>query len=573
MLAAGIVALTGSAAHAHANLVSTDPANGARLDAPPAEIRLQFTERVSVPGGGVELRGPDGAVVETGPAATAEDPSQVVLPVPADLPQGSYLVTFRLVSADSHPVAGAFVFGIGVAPEPLADIDLDDTDPVLSAVFTASRWASYAGLALLAGSFSVFALCWPGGWANGRARRVVTIGWFASLAGAVAVLLLEGPYTAGRPVTAATDPELLAATMDTDYGRYVLARLALVVVAGLLLVAGPAWRPNVRRAAATGIGVALPVTWVGTGHANAAGNPVDMLAAVAHLVAMSAWFGGLALLATCLLPRSATLPVTEVAGVLRRFSLLATGAVATLVTTGVFIAWRQVGALDALFGTPYGRLLAFKLATIGVLLWFGAMSRSVVQRRYAHLDTEAAEPATELAPSRASRSRRRAAQSAHEQEQRSRGQLRQSVRLEVGTAVAVLAVASALVATPPGAVVTTAQAAAERPAPVSVREMIGLGDGNAVEVYIFPAQVGENLVSLTVLDRDGVPLDVPELRASLALPDQDLGPLPVELEATAPGVYESQGTALPVGGTWRLDVTVRTSEIDSSTVSVDVPVA
>jgi copper transport protein len=122
-------------------------------------------------------------------------------------------------------------------------------------------------------------------------------------------------------------------------------------------------------------------------------------------------------------------------------------------------------------------------------------------------------------------------------------------------------------------VVTTAQAAVERPAPVSVREMIGLGDGNAVEVYIFPAQVGENLVSLTVLDRDGVPLDVPELRASLALPDQDLGPLPVELEATAPGVYESQGTALPVGGTWRLDVTVRTSEIDSSTVSVDVPVA
>jgi copper transport protein len=435
-------------------------------------------------------------------------------------------------------------------------------------VFTASRWTSYAGLALLAGAMCVFALCWPGGWANRRARQVVLAGWIASLAGGIAVLLLEGPYTSGRPITAVADPELLAATMDTDYGRYVLARLALVVVAGALLLAGPGWRPGIRRAGGLGLGIALPVTWVGTGHANTAGNPLEIVAAVVHLVAMSAWFGGLALLAVCLLPRSSTVPAAEVAGVLRRFSLLATGSVATLVGTGVYIAWRQVGSFDALLGTPYGRLLAFKLATIGVLVWFGAMSRSVVQRRYARpVIDQAAEPA----PEQVSRSRRRNQRSALDDEQRARGQLRQSVRLEVGTAMAVLAVASALVATPPGAVASPEALAPRVPQPIS--QEVTIEDVGIVQVLVDPALTGENRVTVEVWDLTNAAWDVPEIRASLVLPEQELGPLPVELSRVGTGEYAAEQVALPTPGTWRLDVTLRTSEIDSSTVSVDVPVA
>jgi copper transport protein len=566
--------LTGTPAHAHANLVSTSPASGSQLDEPPAEVRLRFTERVTVAPDGVQLHGAGGGEIATEPAAPdPADPTVVVLPMPADLPDGGYVVSFRAVSADSHPVAGALVFGVGVPVGSLSDVDISAQDPVVAPVFAAARWTSYAGLAMLAGALVVFGWCWPAGWSNRRARRVVLTGWVASLAGAVAVLVLQGPYSAGRSLSHVTDPALLAATMDTDFGRYVLARLGLVLAAGGLLLVSP--RPPWRTAGAVALGIALPATWLGTGHANTAGNPVDAVADLAHLVAMSSWFGGLALLAICVLPRSAAVPAEEVGGVLRRFSLLATGAVATLVVTGTYVAWRRVGSLDALVGTPYGRLLAFKLATMGVLLWLGALSRSAVQRRYAR----PAEPAADAA---ASRSKRRAARAGVDQERAARSQLHASVRLEAGAAVAVLAIASVLVATPPGVVVSgragppggvaAGEAIAEAPAGPLVDDVVLEEDNLIVQVLVDPAWVGENRVSVAVTDLAFGPLDVPEVRASFVLPDDDLGPLPVELTRTGPGEYEAVDAQLPSTGDWRLDVAVRTTEIDSRTVQVDVPV-
>jgi copper transport protein len=564
-LAAALVLLAGSPAAAHATLVGSDPVSGSQLDEAPEQVQLRFTERVTVAPDGVQLRGADGSVVATEPAApAADDPATVVLQIPADLADGSYVVSYRVVSADSHPVAGALVFGVGVPAASLDEVELSDEDPVVAAVFAVSRWTGYAGLALLAGALVVLGWVWPGGWANRRARRVVAAGWAASLLGGVAVLLLQGPYSAGRSLAAVTDPALLSATMDTDYGRYVAVRLALVLAAAGLVL-------GFRKAGAVALAVALPATWIGTGHANTSGNPVDWLADLAHLVAMSSWFGGLALLAVCLLPRSANLPADEVSVALRRFSLLATGAVGTLVVTGTYIAWRRVGSLDALVGTPYGRLLAFKLAVLGVLLWLGAMSRSVVQRRYGQPVEPAGEPV--------GRSKRRAARAATEQERGARAQLRQSVRLEAGVAVAVLAVASVLVATPPGVVVSTADAvaagvaAAPEPTGPVAEEVVLEEEELMVQVLVDPAGVGENLVSVAVTDLAFAPLDVPEVRASFVLPEQDLGPLPVELTRTGPGEYEMPAAQLPAAGQWRLDLAVRTSEIDSHSVQMDIPIA
>lgn len=596
LLAAGIVALVGSPAAAHANLVATNPSSGSELDHPPDEVRLRFSERVTVAPSGVSLRDSTGTAISTDPATVApEDPTAVVLPVPADLPDGSYVLTFRVISADSHPVTGAVVFGVGVPAGSLAEADVGREDPVVAAAFAAARWTSYAALALLGGGLGMLVLCWPEGFTNRRARRVLLAGWVASLAGGAAVLLLQGPYGAGRSLAGAADPALLSATMDTDFGRYVVIRLGLVGVAGVLLLSGllhqPAWH-RARTTAAVLVAVGLPVTWVGTGHANTADNLLDPAAEVIHLVAMSAWFGGLALLATSLLPRSADLAPAEVAAGVRRFSLLATSAVVTLVVTGTYIAWQRVGAVDALVGTPYGRLLAFKLAIMGVLLWFGSMSRSVVQRRYASADgTAPAEAGGDT------RNQRRAARAAQEEESAARGQLRGSVRLEAVTALAVLAVASVLVATPPGFVVIAGEELEASAGPVQEVAPLGEDSDAGVRVLVDPAWVGENRVVVEVvesvlLDADPVEpisspapgagplsqefmeiaLDVPEIRASFVLPEQGLGPLPVELTRTGPGTYQVDNAQLPAAGQWRLDITVRTSDIDSSTVQIPVPV-
>jgi copper transport protein len=565
-IAAAIVVLAASPASAHASLIGTSPVNGVTLDEPPAEIRLRFNERVTVRSGSVILRNASGAVIATEPPRVAAgDPATVVLPVPTDLPDGGYVVSFRVSSADSHPVTGAFVFGVGAPPASVAAADGSIGSGAVGTAFVVGRWLGYAGLALLAGALAVFVLCWPAGWVNRRARRLVTAGWAASLISAMAVLFLQGPYSAGESLVDAVDPDLLAATVSTDFGTSVLLRLGLVAAAGGLILGGLRLRTGVRDAVALAICLAMPATWIRTGHANASGSVADAAADLAHLVAMTTWFGGLVVLAVCLLPRSVSIRDSDEAGrALRRFSLVATCAVGTLVVTGVYVGWRRVGSLDALVGTEYGRLLALKLAAVAALLWLGAVSRAVVRRRFA---PSAAVP---LQPDGAGRSRRRAVRSAVERDREARTELGRSVRIEVGMAVAVLAVTSVLVATPPGVAVRTAQAQANPPS-APVLDSAELGPEGAVRVLVDPARVGSNRVVVEVLDRIGEPWDVPEVRASFILAGGDLGPLPVSLTRSAAGTYQATG-ALPFAGDWALSVTVRTSEIDSSTVRIAVPV-
>jgi copper transport protein len=570
IFAGGLVTGIGSPAFAHASLIDTNPAHGAELDEAPVEIRLRFNEQVTVAPDGVTLRDAEGAVLSTAPATiSSADPSTVILPVPSDLSNGRYIVAFRVISADSHPIAGAIAFGVGMSAGSLEDFDFATEDRAVSVVFAASRWTSYAGLALLAGGLAVFVLCWPGGWTNQRARRLVTVGWCASLAGGVAVLLLQGPYGAGRSLAHIFDPALLSATVDSDYGRYVLVRLGLVVVAAALVFAPRREASRWHAGGALAVGVALPATWVGTGHAATSDRALDTVADVAHLVAMSTWFGGLALLLVCVLPRSVQLPTDEVGPMLRRFSLLATGAVATLVVTGTYLAWLRVGTLDALLGTPYGRLLAFKLVALGLLLWLGGMSRSVVQRRYGlQPPSGSKEPAT--------RSKRRSARAAEADDTTARAQLRQSVRLEVGAAVAVLAVASVLVATPPGTVVTAA-GAAEAALSLPVLDEQVVGPEGSVMVLVDPARVGENRIVVELVDQFGDPWVAPEAWGTFHLPGGDeaagIGPLHVDLGEVHPGVYEVAGVTLPAAGDWRFTVVVRTTEVDTINATFTIPVS
>jgi copper transport protein len=243
--AASIVGVGAVPAAAHASLVDTSPRNGAELDDPPTEIRLRFTERVSAAPDSLQLRDGTGAGVATGPASSApDDPTVVVLTVPPDLADGGYVVSFRVVSADSHPVAGAFTFGVGAPAASLDGAGLTTTDPVVSAFFMLARLAGYAALALLCGGLVIFVFCWPGGWRNPRGRRVVRAGWLGSLAAALAVLVLEGPYGAGRSPAGIADVALLGRTLGTDYGTFVVVRLALVAVAGAVLLGGPSLRPG-----------------------------------------------------------------------------------------------------------------------------------------------------------------------------------------------------------------------------------------------------------------------------------------------------------------------------------------
>ncbi|MCB2176968.1 MAG: copper resistance protein CopC [Actinomycetales bacterium] len=110
-LALALLTVVAPAAQAHDQLISTDPPDGAVLDTAPASVGLTFSEDVLDISTTVVVAGPDGSV----PTTASVDGTTVTAPLPADLPDGAYTVTWRVVSSDGHPVQGSFGFTVQAA--------------------------------------------------------------------------------------------------------------------------------------------------------------------------------------------------------------------------------------------------------------------------------------------------------------------------------------------------------------------------------------------------------------------------------------------------------------------------
>ncbi|HKT01138.1 MAG TPA: copper resistance CopC family protein, partial [Rugosimonospora sp.] len=237
LLALGYLLLTATPAAAHAELVGSTPPSGAHLDRAPAEVVLRFSEQVTPVTGAVRLL--DGAgrqVSRSGAARVPGHADWIRLPVPPDLPDGGYVAVWRVISADSHPVDGSVLFTVGNAQAaPLSGVTGVTPPGGTGTLFWLVRGLGFAALALFVGGLGFLAVCWPAGRDNPRARRLVLGGYLASVATAVAALLVQGVYAAGRPLTEVFSPDLVAATLHTGYGVFAVAGLALLAAGGGLL--------------------------------------------------------------------------------------------------------------------------------------------------------------------------------------------------------------------------------------------------------------------------------------------------------------------------------------------------
>jgi copper transport protein len=537
LVAFGFLIAAAPEASAHAELLGTTPSNGEHLAIAPAEIVLRFSEKVTpVRDGFGLLDGRGKKLGDTQGESLDGDPTRVRVPVPGSMPDGVYSVTWRVVSADSHPVHGAFVFSVGTAQAaPLAGSGAESgSDPVVGAAFWLFRWVGFGAVALLVGGVFFALFCWPAAKTDRRARRIVKVAWWTAAGSTLAVLLLQGANASGSPVLSVLDPGALIDTIGTNFGILALARLALLGVAGFLLT-----RPDIKIIPVALTGLALVVTWSASGHA-VAGDwvPFALVMDVAHLVAMAVWLGGLVMLVACVLWRGRKLPE---AAALSRFSRVAMISVAVLAGSGVIMAVREVGLSGLLSGSRYVTLVVFKAGAFGLVMWLAAMSRTSVQRQLAR-------PARKEQADAVIR-------------------LRRSVWSEAGIAVVVLGLTAALVATPPAELYSNQAEAAVPSGPfLSALAMPG-GD---VQVWVSPGGPGDNEIVVNVRDDRGINRDVPEVGVQLSLPPAGIGPLPVPLTKTAPGQFVAQSFAVPAQGTWRLSVRVRTNDLDASTVDADV---
>ncbi len=513
-------------AGAHAELVTTTPTADQRLETPPSEVVLEFTERVHLVSGAIRLLDSTGRPVSTGAARV--DGVRVILPLPKDLPRGGYLVSWRVISSDTHPVAGGFGFGVGADPpraKPPGKAEL--ADPQVRAAVSVNRWVGYAGLALFLGGTVFLLACWPAGRSQRRARRLVGAGWITTVAATVLGLLLQGPYVAG-PGSPVFAPHLLAETVTSPFGAIYLIRLALLVTVGLLVRAVLRTQAPTRLALSTAglLGIGVAVSYAAAGHAVSGQWPAVALASDAlHVTSMSVWGGGLVLLAACALRSQHADGVSDAA---HRFSRLAISSVAVLTATGTLQAVREIDSLAALTRTGYGQLLLGKLMIVVGLLGLGAVSMRAVRRS---LDTD--------------------------------GRLRRTVPLEIGLIAVVLGITAVLVVTPPAR-----QTSGSPPQPAQM--VLQVPGGGTTQLRVAPAAVGPNQVSIRVLDSAGRLRHVPEVTVTATLPGQQLGPFDVHLAAE--GHAFTGHVNLPVPGAWRFDLTVRTTDLDAYVLSTPIRV-
>ncbi|MEU1049092.1 copper resistance protein CopC [Streptomyces sp. NPDC005897] len=569
-------------ASAHAALSSTDPGDGAVLQRAPGHVTLVFSESVGLRDDSFRVLDPGGHRVRTGEAGRADgraDTARVALP--GELGEGTYTVAWRVVSADSHPVSGAFTFSVGKPSQTAAAVDTGPTeDPLTATLHKLARYLSYLAAALLIGTAAFVALCRPPDPAP--LRRPLVVGWWSLLAATVALLVLRAPYEAGAGPAAALDADALAGTLTARPGVLLLTRLALLAPAALFLVRVSRADPHRRRGPLVGavggaLAVGLALTWAAAEHASAGIQvPLATTSATLHLLATAVWLGGLTALVL-------TLRSTADAATVARFSRVAFVSVTVLVITGVYQSWRGLGSWEALTGTTYGRLLLAKVVLVAVLLAAAAVSRrwttalataALAVREPGRVRERIPQPAggppepqpradTDTDPDPGPEHPSAAADTTAAL----RRGLSRSVLAEAAVAAVVLAVTTVLTATLPGraadeAARTAVPAGGVLPASVTTIPFeIGTAGRGTVQITLDPGRTGDNAVQAVVFGPDGSLAAVPELRLSFTLPDQDVGPIEADLSDRG-GYWSANTVTLPLPGTWTMKATVRVSETD-----------
>ncbi|MFE7620159.1 copper resistance CopC/CopD family protein [Streptomyces sp. NPDC057496] len=618
---------------AHAALTGSDPQDGAVVATAPKEVTLTFSEQVALGDDSIRILDPDGKRADTGTAPRDLGNGSVVkygVPLRTGLPDGTYTVAWQAVSADSHPVSGAFTFSVGAPSKTTVALPADRAGGgVVGVLYGIARYAAYAGFVLLAGGSAFVLACWRRGAGARPLQRLVAHGWLTLTVATLVMLLLRSPYTGSGKLADAFDLDGLKAVLDTKPGAALVSRLLLLGASALfvaVLFGAYAKREDEREKkdltfglaiGGTVIAAGIAGTWALAEHASAGLQPgIAMPVDVLHLLAVAAWLGGLVALLVAL-HRTPDIDATAV----RRFSRVAFGSVLVLTATGIYQSWRQVGTWSALTGTAYGQLLLVKVGLVGALVAIAWFSRrwtarlltngpeadgTGVDEAGAGVDEAGADqdeaagdgdvtasggsgrPAADGAedPVRAAQLARQRAAVTTARKKRirdadpERSGLRRSVLAEVGVAVALLAVTTVLTSTEPArteeeARASTTAAAPASAGPVNLTLPFDTGGENGkgtVRMDIDPARTGANELHIWIDGTDKKPMDVPELKVAFTLESKDIGPLPVLPDRIAEGHWTASGVQIPMAGDWKVSVTVRTSDIDQTTVDKNVKI-
>ena len=534
----GVLALGMTAASAHATLESSTPADGQSVPTSPSELRITFSEAVTTISGGLSVLNADGKTVDTGNSEIVGGRT-LVAPISETLSDGTYVATYRVLSADGHPVSGSILFGVGNGALDRSAQPSSSGDRLWEIIGGISRFIMY--LAALVAAGVAFFLAFIHDRAEDRWRIVpfVRIGSILALFSAIGIVMSQAALLTGKGAGAVTDSNVLRDVLNQNLGW----SLALLMI-GLAAVhlSTDLSKKVVSQSLALYGGLAVTVSFAVWGHATELSPKAISLAADAiHATAAALWLGGLVGLVMVLSLRTPE-TVRSTAGIIGRFSLMAFWSVIALTIAGLTLTITGSDAnLNSILTTTWGQLVLAKIGLTLIVVLIAAWNRRTLVPSL----TSPTENNGELAVRWAT--------------------LLRTIRTEAVLLVAVVALTAIVVNVPPAR--TAVVAKTDR---VDITQRVDTGN---VQLSVDPAIVGPNTVAVRYTDGTGQPINVANsMSIEFSQPSAGLEPITRQVPALEPGVFVIQGNELSIPGTWTITIAVRTGDFTEQRTSFEVPV-
>ena len=537
------------AASAHAYLVATVPSASGTVSSSPPQVSLTYSEAVEPRFAIVSVTDAAGEQKTAGaPARSPSNPDQLDVPL-KHLDEGWYLVYWRAISVDGHPVRGAFTFAVGPNPGPAPQFVIPSiSETAATPGLLIARWAVFLSVMAAVGLFVFRAIVARSVRQRvpGSSLRAVTIVFLV----AVGVALVATPVY----VFAATAKFALRSIWDigaltpllraSAFGRGFLDLeliLALFAIASIILlrVERPEarQRPVAEMLALIGALLAAAAAVLVPGLAGHAAETSPRGVSIAldwiHVASGSLWIGGLIGLIAVGIGLGAERRIPGLSVCVPRFSRVAFVSVMALIASGTTAAIIHLPTVSSLWQTSYGQALLVKIALLGAAMLFAPinMLRNTPRLQNAEAQPEKARSAASL--------------------------LRILVSGEIVLVAAVIFAAAVLSSLPPPPkALAGIGSATAHVGPGAVVETVEHGPYK-LEFRVDPNRAAvPNSFSVSIT-KDGAPVRGVDVTTTFTMLDMEMGQLAYSFPETAPGTYTRSAPALVMVGHWALAFDVR----------------
>jgi copper transport protein len=538
-----------AAASAHAALLRTVPSASGVVNRPPTQVDLTYSEAVEPRFAIVSVTDAGGVQRTAAPAhRSATNPDTLVVPLER-VPEGWYLVYWRVISVDGHPVRGAFTFAVGPNPGPAPQFVIPSiSETAATPRLLIARWIVFLSVMVAIGLYVLrIAIARPlPGRVPGTRLRAVSIAF--AVAAAIALVATPIYVVLATAAFALRSVFALGAILPlvrvSSFGRGYLD-LELCFALFVLAAAVSIWvdRPERRQRSIaellslTGAGLAGAAVLVVPGLAGHAAQTAPRGASLffdwLHLAAGAIWVGGLAGLLVLWRSLPAARRVAGLVVCVPRFSNVAFVSVLALIGSGTGAAVVHMPTLAAFWQTSYGKTLLVKIGLLAVAILLAAVNlvrtkpRLVASREHPELGSLAAALLRRLV----------------------RGEI-----LLVAGAVFAAAVLSSLA--PPSKALAEVGRASARVGPGPVSSVV-TRKGYRLEFHVDPNRAAVPNSFAVAISRGGRPVHGAEVTATFAMLDMEMGQQAYHLAETRPGLYEHSAPALVMVGHWGLSFDVQ----------------